>query len=96
MWTSPGVLAEGVCFDDTMCFVYVLKSLGHPFIYIGSTGDLKKRLTEHNESLVQSTKHYAPFEIEAYVAVKTEKKAKELEKYFKTGSGKAILKKRLI
>jgi hypothetical protein len=46
--------------------------------------------------LTQSTKHYAPFVLEAYVAVKTKNKAIELENYFKTGSGKAILKKRIL
>ncbi|HEV8514973.1 MAG TPA: GIY-YIG nuclease family protein [Cyclobacteriaceae bacterium] len=79
-----------------MWFVYVLKSIGRPFIYIGSTNELERRLAEHNEGLNISTKHYAPFEIEAYVAVKTETKARELEKYFKTGSGKAVLKKRIL
>jgi len=28
--------------------------------------------------------------------VPTEKKARELEEYFKTGSGKAVLKKRIV
>ena len=79
-----------------MWFVYVLKSIGHPFIYIGSTNELERRLSEHNGGLNISTKHYAPFEIAAYVAVKTETKARELEKYFKTGSGKAVLKKRIL
>jgi putative endonuclease len=79
-----------------MWFVYVLKSISHPFIYIGSTNDLERRLSEHNAGLTQSTKHYVPFEIEAFVAVKTEAKARELEKYFKTGSGKAVLKKRIL
>jgi hypothetical protein len=32
----------------------------------------------------------------AYVAVRSERKARELEKYFKTGSGKAVLKKRIL
>ena len=79
-----------------MWFVYVLKRVNNEFIYIGSTNNLNRRLLEHNEGQVLSTKHYAPFEIEAYVAVKTEKRARELEKYFKTGSGKAVLKKRIL
>ncbi len=79
-----------------MWFVYILKSLNTSFIYIGSTNNLKRRLQEHNDRLSQSTKHYAPFEIEAYVAVNSETKARELEKYFKTGSGKAVLKKRIL
>ena len=48
------------------------------------------------DGLNQSTKHYAPFFLLAYVAVRSEAKAIRLEKYFKTGSGKAVLKKRII
>jgi hypothetical protein len=36
------------------------------------------------------------FRLETYGAVKTEKKAKELEEYFKAGSGKAVLKKQFL
>ena len=79
-----------------MWFVYVIKSLNKSFRYIGSTNNLEKRLKDHNGGKTQSTISYAPFEYDAYVAVKTEKKARELEKYFKTGSGKAILKKRIL
>ena len=74
--------------------MYILKSREHDWYYIGSAGDLKKRFREHNLGENQSTKAYAPFELSAYVSVKTEKKARELESYFKTGSGKAVLKKR--
>ncbi|MBI5475577.1 MAG: GIY-YIG nuclease family protein [Ignavibacteriales bacterium] len=77
-------------------YVYILKSLVKQFIYIGSTNNLERRLLEYNKGLVQSTKAFRPFNIIAYVAVSTEKKARELEHYFKTGSGKAILKKRIL
>ena len=79
-----------------MWFVYILRSLSADFIYIGSTNDLDRRLTEHNDGLNQSTKAYRPYKIQAFVAVETEAKARELERYFRTGSGKAILKKRII
>ena len=58
--------------------------------------EIWKNDLEHNLGENQSTKAYAPFELSAYVAVKTEKKARELESYFKTGSGKAVLKKRTL
>lgn len=79
-----------------MWYVYVLKSIDKDFTYIGSTNDLKRRFAEHNEGLSQSTKHYLPFQLSMYVALPTEKQARELEKYFKTGSGSAILKKRFL
>ncbi|MEX2235401.1 MAG: GIY-YIG nuclease family protein [Cyclobacteriaceae bacterium] len=75
-----------------MWFVYFLQSIDQTFLYIGHTDNLERRLREHNEGLNRSTKHYAPFIITAYVAVRGEAKAVELEKYFKTGSGKAVLK----
>jgi len=34
--------------------------------------------------------------LEAFIGVKTESKAREFEKYLKTGSGRAILKKRIL
>ena len=79
-----------------MWFVYFLKSIPKDYLYIGSTDNLEQRLSEHNSGLVQSAKAYKPLNLEAYVAVRTEMKARELEHYFKTGSGKAILKKRLL
>jgi len=77
-------------------YVYVLQSLTREFTYIGSTNCLERRLTEHNEGLVQSTKAYRPLRTVAYVAVESENRARELERYFKTGSGRAILKKRIL
>jgi len=77
-------------------YTYVLESTTKDFLYVGSTNDILRRIVEHNEGLVQSTKAYLPFEVVAYVAVRTETKARELEKYFKTGSGKAVLKKRIL
>ncbi|MFN0158764.1 MAG: GIY-YIG nuclease family protein [Bacteroidota bacterium] len=77
-------------------FIYILKSKIRDFIYIGSTNDVPRRLVEHNNGLVQSTKAYRPLEIKAYVAVETETQARRLEKYFKTGSGKAVLRKRIL
>ena len=77
-------------------FVYILKSMNKDFIYIGSTNNLEKRLFDHNQGLVQSTKSFKPYKILAHIAVRTEQKVRTLEKYFKTGSEKAVLKKRIL
>jgi putative endonuclease len=45
---------------------------------------------------VQSTKPYCPVHLRAYVAVETQDKARALERYFKSGSGKAIALKRFL
>jgi predicted GIY-YIG superfamily endonuclease len=79
-----------------MYYVYFLKSVNHDFYYIGHTNDLKIRLAHHNSGKSQSTKHYAPFELISYLAVKTRKHASDLEKYFKTGSGIAFARKRIL
>ena len=84
------------CIPMPIWYVYVLKSLMKSFVSIGSTNDLERRLAEHNSSEVPSTKAYRPLEINAYFAVRTERTARELELYFKTGSGKAVLKKRIL
>jgi putative endonuclease len=65
-------------------------------LYIGSTNNISRRLTEHNSEKVDSTKCRIPFNLEAYIAVKDQAKAIELEQYLKTGSGKALLQKRIL
>jgi putative endonuclease len=65
-------------------------------LYIGSTNNIRRRLSEHNSGKVDSTKGRIPFSLEAYIGVKDQTRAIELEQYFKTGSGRALLKKRIL
>ena len=79
-----------------MWYVYCLENKSREYLYVGYTADLKKRLAEHNKGESRSTKPYTPLTLEAYIAVSSKQKALSLEKYFKSGSGKAILKKRIL
>ena len=79
-----------------MYYVYILKSIEKNRTYVGFTTDLDKRIKEHNEGKNTSTKYYRPFKMICYVAVDKKTTALELERYFKTGSGIAWMKKRLI
>jgi putative endonuclease len=79
-----------------MWYVYILRSAADKEFYVGSTNDLTRRLKEHNDGQVTSTKPRIPLQLEAYIAVKDENKARTLEKYLKTGSGQAILQKRIL
>ena len=73
-------------------YVYVLRSLRDAKLYIGSTTDLRKRLTMHNSGLVTSTKPRLPFELSFYEAYRNPRDARRREEYFKTTKGKTIVR----
>ena len=79
-----------------MWYAYILKSDKDGKLYVGSTDDLKRRIGEHNAGQCQSTRQRRPLRLEAYVAVKKESTARDLEKYLKSGSGIATLRKRIL
>jgi putative endonuclease len=74
-------------------YVYFLE-LSNGDIYVGSTNDLRRRFSTHQKGGVASTCRYLPAILRAYVAVADEASARSLERYFKSGSGKAFAKKR--
>lgn len=78
-----------------MWYVYFLE-LSNGDIYVGSTNDLRRRFASHQKGQVVSTRALLPATLKSYVAVGTEAHARELEAYFKSGSGKAVAMKRLI
>jgi putative endonuclease len=76
-------------------YVYFLE-LSNGDIYVGSTNDLRRRFSNHQEGSVASTRKYLPAILRTYIAVMDEANARELERYFKSGSGKAFAKKRFL
>ncbi|MDP3947126.1 MAG: GIY-YIG nuclease family protein [bacterium] len=46
-----------------MHYLYVLKSVSRGRHYIGITGNIKKRLADHNGKAVRSTKAYTPWRL---------------------------------
>ncbi|MCX6785816.1 MAG: GIY-YIG nuclease family protein [Candidatus Komeilibacteria bacterium] len=78
-----------------MYVVYILKNLNNK-IYIGYTTNLDRRIWYHNNGLSIYTNKYKPWKIETYINFNNEKLAKNFERYLKSGSGKAFLRKRLI
>ena len=69
-----------------MFYVYLLKSRKDGKCYLGSTKHLERRLVEHNEGLVPSTKSRAPFEVVYYEAYKAEGDARMRESRLKLRS----------
>ncbi|MBT3227456.1 MAG: GIY-YIG nuclease family protein [Candidatus Marinimicrobia bacterium] len=79
-----------------MYYVYCIENVEKNYLYVGSTSNLSKRIEQHNTGRSKSTRPYMPLKLTAYIGVPTERQARRLEKYVKTGSGKAILKKRIL
>ena len=80
-----------------MHIVYILISLKDPSkYYIGMTRNLKRRLQEHNNSRSGYSKKYAPWKAETHITFTNKLLAEAFERYLKSGSGHAFLKKHLI
>ena len=71
-----------------MFLTYILKSKKDNKLYIGSTGNLERRLFEHTQGLVKSTKNRRPLELIYKEIFNTKEEAQNRERYFK-GGGKA-------
>ncbi|MBL7130633.1 MAG: GIY-YIG nuclease family protein [Candidatus Omnitrophica bacterium] len=69
-----------------MFYVYLLKSNKDNELYIGFTNNLKRRVKEHNNGLVSSTKSRKPLELIYFEAYKSEKDARLREKNLKLRS----------
>ena len=79
-----------------MHYVYILESKKDDSRYIGSTDDLKIRLTQHNQHNSRYTSTKAPYHLIWYCAFLDKKKALVFEKYLKSSSGFAFRNKHLI
>lgn len=80
-----------------MFYVYLLKSKKDNNLYMGFTGNLKRRINEHNSGLVTSTKARRPFELIYLEGYQAEKDARLREKNLKLRSRAfAQLKKRIL
>ena len=73
-------------------FVYILLSKKDNKFYIGYTTNLHRRLKQHKEGKVESTKHRRPLNLIFYEAFLNQKDALRREGYFKTTPGKRALK----
>lgn len=75
-----------------MHYVYILKcSNGQP--YTDCTDNLKERIERHQNGYVPATKPLLPIKLISYFAFSNKYTAFNFEKYLKSGSGRAFLKK---
>jgi putative endonuclease len=78
-----------------MYYVYLL-TCSDKKTYIGCTDNLKERIVRHNKGNILSTKDRLQVNLLGYFAFKNKYTVFNFEKYLKSGSGRAFLKRHLI
>ncbi len=76
-------------------YIYILKSLEDGKFYTGYTSNLIKRVKEHNDGKVPSTKNRIPLELVYWEGCLNQSDATYREKYLKTAWGKRYIKNRI-
>jgi putative endonuclease len=74
-----------------MFIVYVLKSEKDSKRYIGFTENIDRRLFDHANGLVKSTKNRRPLVLIYKEEYSTKMEAREREKFLKSGQGRIYL-----
>ena len=75
-----------------MYTVYILRSKKDGRRYIGLKGNLDRRLYDHENGLVKSTKNRRPLKLIYKEEFSIKSDAQEREKFFKSGRGREYLK----
>lgn len=76
-------------------YIYVLESEKDRNFYVGFTNNLHRRMKEHTEGMVQSTKNRRPVRLVYWEGCLDQNDATIREKYLKTAWGKRYIKNRL-
>ncbi|MBX4205084.1 MAG: GIY-YIG nuclease family protein [Candidatus Doudnabacteria bacterium] len=80
-----------------MYYVYLIRSVAFPGRhYVGFSENYSQRLKYHNDGKSTHTNKYKPWSLICYFALNDIQQAKSFEKYLKSGSGRAFLKKHFL
>ncbi|MEI6296036.1 MAG: GIY-YIG nuclease family protein [bacterium] len=77
-----------------MFYIYIIQSDKDKGLYIGRTNNLERRLSEHNNGRVSSTKSRRPFKILEITKTDSEKDSVVIEKEHKKGYKREKIKKK--
>ena len=81
--------------DSKFWYVYILR-LNNSKFYTGYTQNIEERLFRHQNGMVPYTANKRPVELLFYSAFKDQYTAISFEKYLKSGSGRAFMKRHLL
>ncbi|MFC1727092.1 GIY-YIG nuclease family protein [Patescibacteria group bacterium] len=87
-------MANPTLLDKDFFYVYILLLKNDQF-YSGLSNNLTRRIAEHREGKVRSTRHRVPFKLIYFESYLNKKDAEKRERYFKTTKGKRVLKLQL-
>jgi len=76
-----------------MHYVYVLQSDSDSGLYIGYSGDLRRRLAQHQAGAATATAHRGPWRLIYYEAYIEENDARGREEFLKSRAGRRFLMK---
>ncbi|MBI4991060.1 GIY-YIG nuclease family protein [Candidatus Gottesmanbacteria bacterium] len=79
-----------------MYYTYILFNHITNRYYVGYSPDLRNRLKKHLSGKVKCTKSNLNYNLVWYCAFPTREQATDFEKYLKSGSGVAFMKKRFL
>ncbi|KKU91660.1 MAG: excinuclease ABC C subunit domain-containing protein [Candidatus Jorgensenbacteria bacterium GW2011_GWA1_48_11] len=77
-----------------MWYVYILNCKNDKS-YTGCTDDLKDGLERHEKGYVPATRNIRPVKLDCYLVFADKYTAFKFEKYLKSGSGRAFMKRHL-
>ena len=75
-----------------MYYLYILLNEARTRTYTGVCHDIHKRLRDHNEGRVQSSRPYRPYKVIYTNAFETLSEARKEERFYKSSTGRRRLK----
>ena len=78
-----------------MFYVYIIQSESDTGLYIGMSGDLRRRFLEHQSGESRSTRGRRPWKLIYYEAYVEKQDAAGRERFLKSGGGRMFLDKQL-
>jgi predicted GIY-YIG superfamily endonuclease len=79
-----------------MHFVYILQSKKDGSLYVGSTENIKRRISDHNAGRAKYSSSKRPYALVWFCGFPSKQAALAFEKYLKQGSGFAFARKHLL
>ncbi|MBS1581973.1 MAG: GIY-YIG nuclease family protein [Bacteroidetes bacterium] len=75
-----------------VCYVYLLESLVRPYVYVGLSFDVERRVRQHNAGYSKTTAPYRPFKLLLVEAYDDRIQARQREKFLRSGKGREFVR----